>query len=151
MIQNNVVMVGLTISMHFQQLEDLKFPNFPVGTCPRTRSNTKFLLLVVEVCTPPWKILAMGMVPLVISLYFANHNNQYLWQINKLMKDYVIATNLNLLAPMWRILPLWSAWKYAWSGSTDNVSIDSTPSCAKILPLTAVTWNTLSCALGLVM
>ena len=31
MIQNNVMMVGLTISMHFQQFEGLKFQFFPRG------------------------------------------------------------------------------------------------------------------------
>ena len=29
MMQNNVVMVGLTVSMHFQQFEELKFLFFP--------------------------------------------------------------------------------------------------------------------------
>ena len=28
MIRNNAVMVGLTVSMHFQQFDDLKFQNF---------------------------------------------------------------------------------------------------------------------------
>ena len=34
--KNNVVVVGLTISMHFQQFEDLKFLIFSRGACPRT-------------------------------------------------------------------------------------------------------------------
>ena len=34
--KNNVVMVGLTISMHFRQLEDLKFLFFPEEHAPRT-------------------------------------------------------------------------------------------------------------------
>ena len=36
MIQNNVVMVGLTFSVHFQQFEDVKFLFFCEGACPRT-------------------------------------------------------------------------------------------------------------------
>ena len=36
MIQNNVLMVGLTISMHYQQFEGLKYQNFSRGACPRT-------------------------------------------------------------------------------------------------------------------
>ena len=35
MIQNNVVMLGLTILMHFQQLEEHKFQNFSWGAYPR--------------------------------------------------------------------------------------------------------------------
>ena len=31
MMQTNEVMVGLTVSMHFQQFEDLKFQNFSGG------------------------------------------------------------------------------------------------------------------------
>ena len=34
--KNNVVMVGLTIFMYFQQFEDLKFLFFSGGACPRT-------------------------------------------------------------------------------------------------------------------
>ena len=40
MIQNNVVMVDLTVSMHLQQLEDLKFHIFP-GSMPRTTITLK--------------------------------------------------------------------------------------------------------------
>ena len=32
-------MVGLTISTHFQQFEELKFLNFSGGACPRTPKN----------------------------------------------------------------------------------------------------------------
>ena len=39
MIQNNMVMVGLTISMHFQQFEELKFLIFSGRACPRTPLN----------------------------------------------------------------------------------------------------------------
>ena len=35
-ISNNVVLVELTISMYFQQFEDLKFLIFSRGACPRT-------------------------------------------------------------------------------------------------------------------
>ena len=35
MIQNNVVMIGLTNSMHFQQFEDFKFQFFSGGSCSR--------------------------------------------------------------------------------------------------------------------
>ena len=35
MIQNNVVMVGLSIAVHFQQFEDLKFKFFSGGPYPR--------------------------------------------------------------------------------------------------------------------
>ena len=34
-IQNNVMMAGLTDSMHFKQFEDLKFQNFYREACPR--------------------------------------------------------------------------------------------------------------------
>ena len=36
MTQNNVVMLGLTISMHFQQFEDLDIHIFSEGACPWT-------------------------------------------------------------------------------------------------------------------
>ena len=36
MLQNNVVMVGLTVSMHFQQFEDFKFQKFCGKAWPRT-------------------------------------------------------------------------------------------------------------------
>ena len=34
-------MVGLTISMHIQQYEELKFLNFSGGACPRTLQKPK--------------------------------------------------------------------------------------------------------------
>ena len=36
MIQNNVVIVGLIVSMHFQQFEDHKVQSFLKELCPRT-------------------------------------------------------------------------------------------------------------------
>ena len=39
-MQNNVVMVGLTVSMHFQQFEELKLLFFSGGACPRTPLNS---------------------------------------------------------------------------------------------------------------
>ena len=34
MVQNDVVMVGLTVSMHFQQLEKIKLQNVTGEACP---------------------------------------------------------------------------------------------------------------------
>ena len=77
--QTNVELVGLTISKHFLQFEDVIFQNFSREACHWTplkvfclstrmayHSNINFLISVLKVCPPPppppfpWKILATG-------------------------------------------------------------------------------------------
>ena len=61
MIQNNVMMVGLISSMHFQKFEDLSqffFPGRVHGTCMAYHSNMDYLVPVLQVrTTGPLKIL----------------------------------------------------------------------------------------------
>ena len=54
MIQNNVVMVGLTISMHFQQFEELNFIYF----FPREHALRPFKTLAESPTVPIWEGLS---------------------------------------------------------------------------------------------
>ena len=92
MKQNNVVMVGLTVSMHFQQFEDLKFQIFPLDMPPeppKTPVSLELAWLII-----PWQGLINLFFFLFLDLMYAPpHEKSWLWSWNS-STDFVPRTGL---------------------------------------------------------